>query len=228
MRRLSFLLPAAAIAVALTLIPGVASAAPIPAPPDVQAALRAFDSAPEQAMVAWVAWAKDQPMTFTTTAVDGKVVCRTDSAGVTKCVMRDPKPDGTGTVYAGTTYISANHKTQVFKRDGEWVTTRYGVDPNPITNSARYYQYDYWLPWKTPAVPVSTSTDAYGWHVVTAHNLKPGDDQSQVTAVQVSPDGSRAVFLQLDKAGREQVRTSITLRDVPAIVVPEAVRPPRP
>ena len=222
--RLSVLVPAALIAFGLSLVPGAASAAPIPAPPDVLTALQAFDTAPEAAMVAWTDWAQGQPMTFTTTAVDGKVTCRIDSAGVTKCVMRDPKPDGTGTVYAGTTYISANHKVQVFKRGGNWVSARYGVDANPITNSDRFYPYDYWLPWKTADVPVSTSTDAYGWHVVTAQNLEQGDDQSAVTAVQVSPDGSRAVFLQLDKAGHEQVRTTITLRDVPAIVVPKVGR----
>jgi hypothetical protein len=209
---------------AMALATPSASAVAIPAPPVVQAALQGCDAPPLAALTAWLDWAKGQPMTFTAQAVDGKYTCQIDAAGVSNCSIWNPKMSGKGWDFAERIYTMANHKKQVFTYHHAWVYNNYGANTNPLTNTKRYYPYDYWLPWTTAGVPVSTTTDADGWHVVTSHNLKPGDDQSEFTVVKVSPDGSRAVFIQRDKAGNVDVRTSITLRDVPTIVVPKATK----
>jgi hypothetical protein len=222
-RTLAIRLAAPLLAVVAVMAGGTAAAAaPTPAPPAVQGALQAFDAAPEAAMTAWVDWAKGQTMTYTSTAVDGKYACRVDASGVSTCTIWNPKVPGHGWVFHETFYTLANHRTQVFKYRGAWVYNSYGADNNAFTNTSRFYPYDYWLPWQTPGVPVTTSTDAAGWHVVTSQNVNPGDDQSEVTVVKVSPDGSRAVFLQQNTAGKVAQRTTITLRDVRPITVPKA------
>ena len=189
-------------------------------PPEVASALQSFSTSPQAAMTAWVGWAKTQPMTYVNTNVGGKGSCAIDAAGVTKCREFDNNPAGPGYVSAGSLYTLANKKTQVFKFHGSWVRNDFGANTNPFTNAKRFYPYNYWLPWLTPGVPVSTTVDADGWLVVTAQNKNPGDDQSQVTVVRVSPDGLHAQFNQQSRKGKVDVRETITLRDVPPIKVP--------
>jgi hypothetical protein len=194
--------------------------AAVTVPPDVATALQSFSANPQAAMTAWVGWARTQPMTFTNTAVSGKVSCAIDAASVTKCQDFDPNLDTTGYISRGTTYTLANNKTQVFKFHGAWVRNNFGANANPFTNTRRFYPYNYWLPWLTPGVPVATSVGTDGWYTVTAQNKNPGDDQSQVTVVRVAPDGLHAQFLQQSGKGKVDVRKTITLRDVPPIKVP--------
>ena len=212
---------------AVPLLVGVSApaSAVIAAPTPVAAKLATFPTDPQGAMTAWVDWAKGQPMRYSTTAVDGKVVCKIDAVAVTKCVGYNPNLSGKGYVKAYTNYTLANHRTQVFTFKGKWVKNNFGADTNPFTNTDRYYpQYDYWLPWLTPGVPVTTSVAADGWYVVRSQNLKVGDDQYAVTVVRVAPDGSRAQFLQQTDKGTTEVATGITITEVPAINVPSAVK----
>ena len=198
--------------------------AEVAVPTDVAAALATFPTAPQAATTAWVNWAKNQSMTTASVAVDAKNNCRIDAKGVSKCTLYVPKVPGKGWVRYGVTYTLANDRTQIFKSKGKWVKNEFGADINPFTNTSRFYPYDYWLPWLTAGVPVTTSVDANGWYVVRSQNVTPGDDQLPVTAVMIAPDGLHAKFLQQYQDGKVASTQTITLRDVPAIKVPQAVK----
>lgn len=207
---------------ALGMAPG--ASAEVSVPSGVSSALTTFSTDPKGAMTAWVDWAQDQSMTSSSVAAEGRVNCRIDSAGVSRCVSFEPNASGKGWKRAGVTYTLANDKTQVFRSQGKWVKNNYGADQNPFTNTDRFYSYDYWLPWLTKGVTYDTFVDSDGWLSVQEQNPKVGDDQYPVTMVKVSPDGLQAKFLQQDQDGKVGITESITLKDVPTIQVPNAVK----
>lgn len=207
---------------------GAAPATAVTTPPEVTAALQGFDQDPQAAMTTWLGWASTQPMHVVTVWTDwAKNDCIIDAADVTRCVHYEQtytnkgKPKGLKRVDA---IYTLSDGTQVFKLRGKWVSNRLGADTNPLTNWKRYYPYNYWLPWTGKNVPVTAATDADGWHAVTARNLKPGDDQAEVTVVRVSPDGLQAQFIQQSKKGEVAVTTTVTLTDIAPISVPKSVR----
>lgn len=203
----------------------VAGAAPIDVPADVASALANFSSDPQTAMATWTAWAAQQPMT--TRGVDqdiDRADCRIDSAGVSWCTVYERNPSGKRWKRVSSTYTLANGKTQVFKSDGKWVRNNFGADNNPITNSDRLYSYDYWTPWNTPGVQYDASVGTDGWYTVQSQNPSVGDDQYPVLMVKVSPDGTRAQFLQQYQDGKVAVLQTLTLKDVPRIKVPQSTK----
>lgn len=217
-------LAATAVSGALVLSLAPAASAAVTLPPDVATSLATFPTDPKGAMTAWVAWAQDQPMTTASTAPGARVNCRIDSAGVSRCVNEVPAGSGKGWKRYSVTYTLANEKTQVFKYKGQWVRNNFGADQNPFTNTSRFYNYDYWLPWSTPGIPIDTFVDSDGWFSVQEQNTKPGDDQYPVTMVKVSPDGLTAKFLQQYQNGKVGVTQTIRLTDVPAINVPQSTK----
>jgi hypothetical protein len=224
--RISMMKPVIAAAVAGGLALGVAPAAvaDVSVPTEVSSALATFSTDPKGAMSTWVDWAQDQPMKTASSSVEARVNCRIDAAGVSRCTSFDPNPSGKGWKRAGVTYTLANDTTQIFKFKGKWVKNNFGADQNPFTNTERFYSYDYWLPWLTQGVTYDTFVDSNGWLSVQEQNPKVGDDQLPVTMVKVSPDGLQATFLQQYQDGKVAITQNITLTDVPAIQVPNAVK----
>lgn len=214
----------AAVTAGVLLAASSPATAAVTVPADVASALAAFPTDPKAAMTSWVTWAQSQPMTTASTAPGARVNCRIDSAGVSRCVNYSPNPSGRKWVRDGVTYTLANDRTQVFTSQGTWVKNNLGADQNPFTNTDRYYSYDYWLPWLTPGVQYDAFVDPDGWYSVQEQNPKPGDDQSPVTMVKVSPDGLTAKFLQQYQDGRIAISQTIRLRDVPSINVPAATK----
>ncbi len=206
----------------------VAGAAPIEVPADVATALANFSSVPQTAMGAWTAWAAQQSMPTRATDHDiDRADCRIDSTGVSWCTVYERNPSGKKWNRVSVTYTLANGRTQVFKSDGKWVRNNYGASNNPITNSDRFYSYDYWTPWTTPGVKYDASVGTDGWYTVQSQNPKVGDDQFPVLMVRISPDGTRAQFLQQYQDGKVAVQQTLTLRDVPRINVPQSTKQKR-
>lgn len=192
-------------------------------PTDVTSALDTFPSDPEAAMTAWATWAATQPMTtrITNPGID-RTDCQIDPQQVAKCTSYQANPSGKKWVRDQVTYT--NGKTQVFKNKGKWVRNNYGADNNPITNTDRFYSYDYWTPWTTPGVTYDASVGTDGWYTIQSQNPKVGDDQFPVLMVKVSPDGTRAQFLQQYQDGKVAVQQTLTLRDVPRINIPQSTK----
>lgn len=214
-----------AVSVSLTVAPSAAAAPVVAVPPEVTSALAGFGNNPEQAINTWTAWAAQQPMTTrgTNQNID-RADCRIDSSGVSSCTVYERNPPGKKWNRVGVTYTLANERTQVFKRDGKWVRNNYGASNNPITNSDRLYSYDYWTPWTTPGVQYDTSVGSDGWYTVQSQNPTVGDDEYPVLMVKVSPDGTRAQFLQQYQDGKVAALQSLTLKDVPRIKVPQSTK----
>lgn len=215
----------AAAALTMTAAPAATAVTTVPVPANVSTALANFSNDPTTAVETWTDWAAQQPMTTrgTNQGID-RQDCRIDSAGVSWCTVYERNPSGKKWVREQVIYTLANGKTQVFKSDGRWVRNEYGANTNPITNSDRLYSYDYWTPWTTPGVQYDASVGTDGWYTVQSQNPEVGDDQFPVLMVKISPDGTRAQFLQQYQDGRVAVQQTLTLRDVPRIKVPKSTK----
>lgn len=196
-------------------------------PPDVASALAGFPADPAAAMAAWTTWAATSPMTYrtTTTAPKGRVTCRIDTAGVSRCLYA-AEVIGRGGRNMGIRPISDVVTTPTGKqyfRDPpikKWTSNKFGANENPITNTARFYSYNPWQPWLTPGIRFTTSVDPRGWFTITSSNPAPRDDEPASVVAAVAPDGGRASLTQQNQKGRAVERMRIDFTSVPPIQVP--------
>ena len=212
-------------ATSLAVLPAATAATSVPVPANVSAALADFAGNPKGAVEAWTTWAAEQPMTTTMTnpGID-RTDCRIDTTGVSRCTSYEANPSGKKWNREGVVYTMANGKTQVIKSKGKWVRNDDGANNNPITNYNRRYSYDYWMPWTTPGVIYDASVGTDGWYTVQSQNPTAGDDQFPVLMVKISPDGTRAQFLQQYEDGKVAVTQTLALREVPRINVPRSTK----
>ena len=223
MRSVTAFFAAATLSVAV--VPAATAAPVVDVPPEVTSALANFPTDPQAAMTAWTTWAATQPMTTRSTVPEqSRIDCRIDSDGVSKCTAYEPNPSGKNWVREGSTYTEANDKTQVFKSKGKWVRNNDGANNNPITNTDRFYSFDYWTPWTTPGVSYDTEVADDGWYTIQSQNPTAGDDQLPVVMVRVSPDGTRAQIWQQYEDGKIAAQQSLTLRNVGKINVPQSTK----